>query len=68
MLKTVTVTKKGKHFVSSFSPLPGRTFGPYGFAEMVRDLTVSALLSPLDARTIVCDAAVDGSATSPMGA
>lgn len=67
-MHTVTVTRKGKRFVSQFSQLPGRTFGPYDMPEMIQDLTVSALLSKLDARTLVLDAAADGSATAPMGA
>lgn len=62
---TVTVSKYGKsRFKVSFSLLPGRSFGPWELPETIRDLTVSALLSPLDARTLVCDAAVKGSATT----
>lgn len=60
---TVTVTKKGKRFRSSFSILPGKTFGPWDLAEMIRDLTISALLSPHEARGLVFDAATEGSAT-----
>ncbi len=62
----MTVTRKGKRFVSTFSALPGRMFGPYDFAEMARDLTVSALLSPRAARDLVLDAHDLGSATAPM--
>lgn len=58
----VTVTRKGKKFTLVFSKLPGRTFGPYDFAEAVRDLTVSALLSPMDARNLVMDAGANGTA------
>jgi hypothetical protein len=61
---TVTVTKKGERFLSSFSRLPGKSFGPYDFAEMIRDLTVSALLTPRAARDLVMDAAVGGFATT----
>lgn len=35
---TVTVRKKGARYTSEFSKLPGQTFGPYDFAEMIRDL------------------------------
>lgn len=63
---TVTVTRKGKRFVTSFSALPGRTFGPWDFAETVRDLTVSALLPPRAARDLVLDAHAAGSATAHL--
>jgi hypothetical protein len=49
-----------------FSQLPGKTFGPWGFAEIIRELTVSALLSPLAARNLVIDAST-GTATAEMG-
>lgn len=65
-MSTVTVTARGKRFTLAFSQLPGRTFGPWGFAETVRDLRVSALLAPVDARNLVMDAAVSGSASSHM--
>lgn len=61
---TVTVTKKGKRFRSSFSLLPGKSFGPWELSEMIQDLTISALLSPREARDLVFDAAVHGSATA----
>ena len=63
-MKTVTVTKKGKRFVSAYSALPGREFGPFDFAEMIRDLRVAALLTPQTAFDLVCDASVNGSATA----
>lgn len=66
MSNTVTVTKRGKRFVSSFSALPGSEFGPWGFDEMIRDLRVSALLSAPEARDLVLVAFADGSATSPV--
>jgi hypothetical protein len=66
-MSTVTVYKKGKRFRVEFSRLPGQSFGPWSFAETIRDLTVSALLEPLQARDLVMDAAVKGSATSQTG-
>lgn len=65
-MATVTVTRKGKRFVSTFSALPGREFGPWEFAEMVRDLRISALLEAAEARDLVLTAHADGSATSEM--
>ncbi|MFI1765347.1 hypothetical protein ACH41H_25275 [Streptomyces sp. NPDC020800] len=62
--QTVTVRKTGDRYVSEFSALPGRTFGPWDFSEMIRDLKVSALLTPLAARDLVMDAAVHGTATT----
>ncbi|MFK0047771.1 hypothetical protein ACIQU4_27520 [Streptomyces sp. NPDC090741] len=62
--RTVTVRKTGDRYVSEFSALPGRTFGPWDFPEMIRDLRVSALLAPLAARDLVMDAAVYGTATT----
>lgn len=66
-MHTVTIVKKGQRFTVTFSQLPGRTFGPWEFAQTVRDLQVSALLSPISARDLVMDAATQGSATSEMG-
>ncbi|MFJ4342639.1 hypothetical protein [Streptomyces sp. NPDC088915] len=65
---TVTVRKSGTRYTSEFSALPGRTFGPWDFPEMVQDLTISALLEPRAARDLVMDAAVanDGAATAPI--
>lgn len=59
----ITVAKRGKRFTVSFSKLPGKTFGPWDLAEMVRDLRISALLTPLQARELVMDAAIKGSAS-----
>lgn len=64
---TVTVRKHGKRFVSEFSVLPGKTFGPWDMPEMIRDLTISALLPAMDARNLVFDAAAKGSATTETG-
>ena len=63
---TVTVRKRGQKVTSEFSALPGRQFGPWTMAEMIRDLTVSALLTRLEARDLVLDAAVKGSATAAV--
>lgn len=51
-------------YVSEFTALPGKTFGPGDMAEMIRDLTISALLSRPAARDLVMDAAADGTATA----
>ncbi len=67
-MNTVTVSRKGKRFVSEFSQLPGKTFGPWDFSEMVRDLTVSALLHPMDARDLVLTAHEHGSVTTEVRA
>ena len=64
---TVTVRKRGERFTSEFSALPGRTFGPWDMPEMIRDLKISALLSAVDARNLVFDAAAQGSATAETG-
>lgn len=64
---TVTVTKRGSKFTSSFSALPGHTFGPWTRTEMVLDLTVSALLTAHDARGLVNQATDTGSATVQTG-
>lgn len=64
----VTVTKATKQlnakYTVSFSVLPDRTFSPWDFVRTVHDLTISALLSPLDARNLVLDAHVNGTSTS----
>ena len=60
------MSKRGRRFVSEFSKLPGQVFGPYDFAEIVSDLRVSAFLAPLDARNLVMDAAVNGTATAAI--
>jgi len=63
---TVTVVKRRTGFPLyklTFSALHGQTFGPWDFSEAVRDLTVSALLTPFDARGLVLAALDHGSAT-----
>ncbi len=65
--QTVTVTKKGKRFLAAYSELPGKVFGPFDLSEMVRDLRVAALLSPMDARNLVLEAHDKGSATVKYG-
>ena len=63
---TVTLVKRSTGFLRyklEFSALPGQRFGPWEFDETVRDLTVSALLAPLDARNLVLAALDFGSAT-----
>lgn len=64
----VIVTRVGKRFRLAFSRLPGRTFGPFSMAEAIKDLRVSALLSPADARDLVLDAAAKGRASRPVNA
>lgn len=65
---TVTVRKVGRRFTCEYSRLPGKVFGPWMLAEMVRDLTVAALLSPLDARNLALQAAASatGAATTTL--
>lgn len=71
MSKTVTVTTTQRtglpRFTVQFSALPDQTFGPWNFTRTTRDLTISALLSPMDARNLVLDAHANGSATTPVG-
>lgn len=66
---TVTVTFVRKRYRLAFSKLPGQDFGPYDFAEAIGQLHVGALLSRLDARNLVMDAATspDHTATAPTG-
>lgn len=66
---TATVTCKRKRYTLTFSKLPGRSFGPYDFAEAIGQLRIAALLSALEARDLVMDAATaeDRTATAPMG-
>jgi hypothetical protein len=66
MTQTVTVARKGKGYLVSFSALPGRTFGPWAFDEVVRDLQVSALLTPFQARNIVLASHEHAYARYPM--
>ncbi|MEX5635771.1 hypothetical protein [Parafrankia sp. FMc2] len=72
MPNAVTVTRKGAkkkvgafdaRYTVEFSALPGKKFGPWDYRETQRDLTVSALLEPTEARALVLDAFVEGSAT-----
>lgn len=68
MQGTVTVKKAPrKRFTLEFSALPDQSFGPYGFAEAISQVGFAALLSPIDARNLVMDAAVDGAATAETG-
>ena len=65
-MDSVTVVKRSTGFPLyklAFSALHGQTFGPWDFSETVRDLTVSALLTPFDARGLVLAALDHGSAT-----
>jgi len=64
---TVTLVKRSTGFLRyklAFSARGGQSFGPWEFDETVRDITVSALLSPLDARNLVLTALERGTATS----
>ena len=63
---TVTVRSQGDKYVCEVSQLPGQTFGPWDMPEMIQDLTISALLTPLQARDVVMDAAIHGEATTEM--
>jgi hypothetical protein len=64
-MATVTVRKaRGQKFTLEHSALPGRIFGPWDMAEMIKDLRVSALLDRFAARDLVMDAAVNGTATT----
>lgn len=59
-MKVVTVHfRKGMYYLE-FSQLPGKQFGPFDRTEAIRDLTVSALLNAVDARTLVFDATTYG--------
>lgn len=62
--ETVTVRAVSNGYVSEFTALPGKTFGPWDMPEMIRDLTLSALLSPPAARDLVMDASANGTATA----
>lgn len=65
--QTVTVHADRGRYTAQFSVLPGRTFGPWDMPEMIQELRVSALLDPREARDLVFDATVAGSATVPTG-
>jgi hypothetical protein len=60
---TVTVTKKGKRYVITYSRLPGEKFGPFDFAEAGRELFLW-LPTRMAARNLVLDASEHGSATA----
>lgn len=73
---TVTVTcnrngyTNGMHqsvFKITFSKLSDLSWGPFAMGETIRELTICALLSPLDARSLVFDAATNGEATTETG-
>lgn len=66
-MPTVTVTKKGKRYFAQYSQLPGRTFGPFPFEEMVRDLFIAALLPMQAARDLVLAASSGSPASSSTG-
>lgn len=66
-MHTVTVKRRGNRYVSEFSQLPGKSFGPFDFAEMCRDLRVAALLTSREARDLVLDVAKQGQATRQVG-
>lgn len=71
-MATVTVcratpARKAERVMLHFSALPGQAFGPYPWGEAITDLTVSALLSRVDARTLVLDALAKGKATTDTG-
>lgn len=66
-MPTVTVTKRGKRYFAQYSQLPGRSFGPFSFDEMVRDLFIAALLPMPAARALVLSAAPGAPASSPTG-
>lgn len=68
MSNTVTVARKGKRLISWFSAIEARTFGPWEMDEMVRDLRVSALLPPLEARDLCLEALAHGHATREVTA
>jgi hypothetical protein len=64
----VTVQCKNRRYTLEFSRLPGQVFGPWDFAETVRDLQVSALLDALSARNLVLTASEAGSAWASVPA
>jgi hypothetical protein len=59
---TVEMVRRDRYRVK-FSILPGRSFGDWPFAEVIRDLRVATTLSGLDARDLVLEAAATGSAS-----
>jgi len=73
MTGTVTVRHLRGHaprmsrYTIEFSQLPGQTFGPWDFAETIRDLRVSALMTAIDARNLVLTAHEAGEAWTRLG-
>lgn len=73
MIVTVSRVGGGRDVVAqarytvAFDALPGRVSGPWGFRETCRDLAVSALLAPVQARALVLDAWSRGSASREAG-
>ncbi|MET9778993.1 hypothetical protein ABZ023_32885 [Streptomyces sp. NPDC006367] len=63
-VQTVTVCAVRGRYTAEFSVLPGRTFGPWDMHRMLQELR--GLLDPFEARNLVFDAAIEGTATAPM--
>lgn len=67
MENTVTITSQGhapkRRYTLEFSRLPTQNFGPYEFPDAAQHLRLAALLSPVEARNAVMDAAVEGTKT-----
>lgn len=67
---TVTKSNKGTDAIRTarykitLSTLPGREFGPYSFTEARDQLSFTGLIALTDARNVVLDAFVKGSATT----
>jgi hypothetical protein len=64
-MDTVTVIRQGatvatRRYRLEFSKLAGQSFGPYGFVDAIEQLKFAAGLDPVEARNLVCDAAVGG--------
>ncbi|GGU38897.1 hypothetical protein [Streptomyces violascens] len=70
-MATTTVTVHAApgrgRYTAEFSALPGRTFGPWDMPETIQQLRIAALLEPSEARDLVFDAALTGSATTTTG-
>lgn len=67
MAGTVTITHARKRFRLTYSQLPGKVFGSFEFPDVIQELRISALLSPIAARTAVFDAVVNGCTTVTIG-
>lgn len=67
-MSTITAKKakprNGDRITLHFSALPGKTYGPYPWNEAIGQAEFAALLSRLDARSLILDALVDGEATA----